>query len=117
MDDLGAGYAGLSSFAELKPAVVKLDASLTHDIDKSPIRRKIVQAVRSLCVEMGVELVAEGVETEEERQTLGFLGCRYQQGFLYARPGRGFARPTAAGLGGALPGVGAGPRVGGGPSA
>ena len=98
VDDLGAGYAGLSSFAQLKPSVVKLDASLTHDVDKSPVKRKIVQAVRSLCQDMGVELIAEGVETEEERQTLGFLGCRYHQGFAYARPSRGFARSPADAL-------------------
>ena len=95
LDDLGAGYAGLSSFAQLRPSVVKLDAFLTRDIDKIRVKRKIVEAIALLCRDMGVELVAEGVETEEERQTLGFLGCRYQQGFAYARPTRSFVRAPA----------------------
>jgi EAL domain-containing protein (putative c-di-GMP-specific phosphodiesterase class I) len=95
VDDLGAGYAGLSSFSQLKPNVVKLDMSLTRNIDKVRVNRQIVQAMSLLCRDMGIELIAEGVETEEERQTLGFLGCQHQQGFAYARPHRGFARPPS----------------------
>jgi EAL domain-containing protein (putative c-di-GMP-specific phosphodiesterase class I) len=96
VDDLGAGYSGLASFAQLKPSVVKLDASLIHDIDKSPVKRKIVQAMAALCHDMNVEMVAEGVETEEERQTAGFLGCRYHQGFAYGRPERRLPKDPAA---------------------
>jgi EAL domain-containing protein (putative c-di-GMP-specific phosphodiesterase class I) len=90
VDDLGAGYAGLASFVELKPSVVKLDACLIRDIHKSDTKRRIVQAMVLLCRDMAIELVAEGVETDEERRTLGFLGCRLQQGFIYARPERRF---------------------------
>lgn len=78
--NLGVGYAGLASFARLKPSFVKLDASLVCGIDRNPIKRRVVQAIMSLCREMSVELLAEGVETEEERKTLGFLGCHYHQG-------------------------------------
>ncbi len=84
--------------------MVKLDASLTRDVDRSPVKRRIVQAVSSLCQDVGVELIAEGVESEEERQALGFLGCRYQQGCAYGRPSRSFgwapgdgARPGESG--------------------
>jgi EAL domain-containing protein (putative c-di-GMP-specific phosphodiesterase class I) len=91
VDDLGAGYAGLGSFARLRPSVVKLDVSLVRDIDQDAVKRKIVQSMATLCAGMRVELVAEGVETEQERQTLGFLGCYHHQGFLYAPPQRGFA--------------------------
>jgi EAL domain-containing protein (putative c-di-GMP-specific phosphodiesterase class I) len=97
VDDMGAGYSGLASFAELKPSVVKLDASLIHGIDKSPVKRKIVQAMAALCRDMSVEMIAEGVETEEERQTAGFLGCQYHQGFAYARPERRFTKQAEPG--------------------
>jgi EAL domain-containing protein (putative c-di-GMP-specific phosphodiesterase class I)/CheY-like chemotaxis protein len=86
IDNLGVGYAGLASFARLKPSFVKLDASLVRDIDRNSIKRKIVQAMTSLCREMSVEILAEGVETEDERQTLGFLGCHQHQGSAYACP-------------------------------
>ena len=87
VDDLGAGYAGLASLAQLKPAVVKLDASLIHDIDKSPVKRKIVQAMATLCRDMSVEMIAEGVETEEELRAAMAMGFDEAQGFLLARPG------------------------------
>ena len=91
VDDLGAGYAGLNSFAQLKPWVVKIDMALVRGIDTDPVRYNIVRAVLSLCQEIGVQVIGEGVETEAERQTLGSLGCELQQGYKYARPARGFA--------------------------
>ena len=91
VDDLGAGYAGLNSFAQLKPWVVKIDMALVRGIDTDPVRYNIVRAVLSLCQEIGVQVIGEGVETEAERQTLGSLGCELQQGYMYARPARGFA--------------------------
>ncbi len=91
IDDLGAGYAGLGSFAELKPSVVKLDACLVRDINHDPVKQQIVEAVAQLCRNMNVEMVAEGVETDEESHALGLLGCPIQQGFFYAVPRRLFA--------------------------
>lgn len=95
VDDLGAGYAGLSSFASLKPEVVKIDLSLVRDLDRDPMKRKIVRSISSLCRELEVEIVAEGVETVEESRALTALGCSLQQGFLFARPQRGFVRHVA----------------------
>lgn len=92
VDDLGAGYAGLSSFAVLKPEVVKIDLSLVRGLDRDPMKRKLVRSIASLCRELEVELVAEGVETIEESHALGALGCGLQQGFLFARPQRGFVK-------------------------
>ena len=96
VDDLGAGYAGLGLFAQLKPSVVKLDICLVREIDKDPVKQKIVEAMAIVCRDMGVEIVAEGVETEEERQTLGRLGCHLHQGFAYGVPRRGFGRGPGA---------------------
>jgi EAL domain-containing protein (putative c-di-GMP-specific phosphodiesterase class I)/CheY-like chemotaxis protein len=95
VDDLGAGYAGLSAFVQLKPSVAKLDRSLVHDIDGSARNRRIVGALASICREMDIELIAEGVETDGERAALHELGCDLQQGFVHARPERGL--PPIAG--------------------
>jgi EAL domain-containing protein (putative c-di-GMP-specific phosphodiesterase class I)/CheY-like chemotaxis protein len=95
VDGLGAGYAGLSAFVQLKPSVAKLDRSLVHDIDGSARNRRIVGALASICREMDIELIAEGVETDGERAALRDLGCDLQQGFIHARPERGL--PPIAG--------------------
>jgi EAL domain-containing protein (putative c-di-GMP-specific phosphodiesterase class I) len=90
VDDLGAGYAGLSSFALLEPEIVKLDVSLLRDIDQSPVKQKLVASMTSLCKDMGFLVVAEGIETIAERDCVVTLGCDLLQGFLFARPGRPF---------------------------
>jgi EAL domain-containing protein (putative c-di-GMP-specific phosphodiesterase class I) len=94
VDDLGAGYAGLSSFALLEPEIVKLDVSLLRDIDQSPVKQKLVASMTALCKDMGFLVVAEGIETPAERDCVVSLGCDLLQGFLFARPGRPF--PTAS---------------------
>jgi EAL domain-containing protein (putative c-di-GMP-specific phosphodiesterase class I) len=93
IDDLGAGYAGLTSFAQLEPEVVKVDMSLIRGIDRSPVKQKLVRSIISLCTELGIQLVAEGIETPEERDTLVALGGDLCQGYLFAKPGRGFPDP------------------------
>jgi EAL domain-containing protein (putative c-di-GMP-specific phosphodiesterase class I) len=94
VDDLGAGYAGLSSFALLEPEIVKLDVSLLRDIDLSPVKQKLVASMTALCKDMGFLVVAEGIETTAERDCVQQLGCDLLQGFLFARPGRPF--PTVS---------------------
>jgi EAL domain-containing protein (putative c-di-GMP-specific phosphodiesterase class I) len=90
VDDLGAGYAGLASFALLEPEIVKLDISLLRDIDQSPVKQKLVASMTALCKDMGFLVVAEGIETTAERDCVVALGCDLLQGFLFARPGRPF---------------------------
>jgi EAL domain-containing protein (putative c-di-GMP-specific phosphodiesterase class I) len=90
VDDLGAGYAGLASFALLEPEVVKLDMSLVRDIDQSPTKQKVVRSMTTLSQDMGILVVAEGVETRSERDMLASLGCDLLQGFLFAKPGPPF---------------------------
>jgi EAL domain-containing protein (putative c-di-GMP-specific phosphodiesterase class I) len=96
VDDLGAGYAGLTALAELEPDVVKIDMSLTRGIDVLPTKQRLVAAIISVCEDMGRRLVCEGVETAEERDTLARLGCRLFQGYLFARPGRELREPAHA---------------------
>jgi EAL domain-containing protein (putative c-di-GMP-specific phosphodiesterase class I)/CheY-like chemotaxis protein len=90
IDDLGAGYAGLSYFTQLNPDVVKIDMSLVRDIHKDGIKQKLVGSLTSLCKELGMLVVAEGIETAEERDTCTELCCELLQGYLFAKPGRPF---------------------------
>ncbi|MBV8760853.1 MAG: EAL domain-containing protein [Deltaproteobacteria bacterium] len=90
VDDLGAGYAALGALASLEPEVVKLDMSLIRDLDKHPKKRRVVAAIATLCRELGGKVVAEGVETEAERAVLVESGIELIQGYLLAKPARGF---------------------------
>jgi EAL domain-containing protein (putative c-di-GMP-specific phosphodiesterase class I) len=94
IDDLGAGYSGLSSFAELEPEFVKFDMSLVREIDKRATKQRLVAAIAAMCKGLGTRVVAEGVETEAERTTLIDLGCELLQGHLFARPGPAFPEPN-----------------------
>lgn len=94
IDDLGAGYAGLSSFSQLEPDIAKLDMSLVRDINNSAQKQSIVRSMLEVCQkELGVNVVCEGVETIAERDTLDKLGSETQQGYLYGRPSAGFIAP------------------------
>jgi EAL domain-containing protein (putative c-di-GMP-specific phosphodiesterase class I)/CheY-like chemotaxis protein len=86
VDDLGAGYAGLTSFAALNPHVVKLDMSLVRGADSEPVKQRLIGSMASLCKEFGIMVVAEGIETTQERDVVIGLGCDLLQGFLFGRP-------------------------------
>jgi EAL domain-containing protein (putative c-di-GMP-specific phosphodiesterase class I)/CheY-like chemotaxis protein len=90
LDDLGAGYAGLTSFTLLEPEFVKLDMSLVRDVDSSATKQKIIRSMVRLCKDLGKQIIAEGVESLAERAQLIELGCDLLQGYLFARPGRPF---------------------------
>jgi EAL domain-containing protein (putative c-di-GMP-specific phosphodiesterase class I) len=90
LDDLGVGYSGLTNFARLEPDFVKLDMSLVRDIHKNPMKRKLVRSMTTLCKDMGITVVAEGIEVVEERDTIVELGCDLLQGYFLARPSRAF---------------------------
>jgi len=94
LDDLGAGYAGLSSFALLEPEIVKVDMSLVRGIHESPTKQKLFRSFAGLCRDLNTEIIAEGVEVAEERDCLSELGGDLYQGYLFARPGRGFPLPV-----------------------
>ena len=94
LDDFGAGHAGLTSFAILEPDIIKLDMDLVRNIDRIQTKRKLVESMVSVCKDLGVEVVAEGVERVREFQTLQELGCDVFQGFLFGRPAALFAEPA-----------------------
>jgi EAL domain-containing protein (putative c-di-GMP-specific phosphodiesterase class I)/DNA-binding NarL/FixJ family response regulator len=86
VDDAGSGYASLRHILSLQPAYVKLDMEWVRGIAGDPIRRSLVSGLAYFAAETGCELIAEGVETEEERDALIELDVHLGQGFLFGRP-------------------------------
>lgn len=86
IDDVGAGYAGLRFIVDLEPDLLKLDMSLTRDIDHDPARRALTTAMVRLAQDIGCKIVAEGIESIAERDALAEIGVEYGQGYLFAQP-------------------------------
>ncbi len=86
IDDVGAGYAGMRHLVDLGPDILKLDMSLTRDIHCDPARRALAGAMVRFAADIGCRLVAEGIESVDERDTLAALGVDYGQGYLLGRP-------------------------------
>ena len=93
IDDIGAGYAGLSSFALLEPDLVKLDKTLVRGVERTPVKHKLIESLAALCADLHILVVAEGVETKAERDTLLELGCDLFQGYLFSHPTTSLAAP------------------------
>ncbi len=86
IDDFGAGYAGLNLLAEFQPDFLKLDLRLVRDVEKKGPKQAIIRGIRRTCLDLGIEIIAEGVETESEFRWLQEEGIRLFQGYLFARP-------------------------------
>jgi EAL domain-containing protein (putative c-di-GMP-specific phosphodiesterase class I) len=86
IDDLESGFSTLSRLRALDVDLVKLDRSLVHGIDSDPRARTIVRSLIGLAAELGVGVIAEGVESRAEADTLVALGCPSAQGHYFARP-------------------------------
>ena len=86
IDDVGAGYSGLRRILDLKPDILKLDMSLTRDVDSDRARAALAAAMVNFASGIGARIVAEGVETQGEREALERLGIGYGQGWHFSRP-------------------------------
>ena len=86
IDDFGTGYSSLSYLQRLPADAVKIDRSFVVHMLEDDSSSRIVTTIASLGRDLGLHVVAEGVETEEQRDALRELGCHYAQGFLYSRP-------------------------------
>ena len=86
IDDFGAGYSGLNLLAEFQPDQVKIDMNLVRQIERHGPRQAIVRAIVQVCTDLGIDVIAEGVETATEQQWFEDAGVRLFQGYRFARP-------------------------------
>ncbi|MCX7092777.1 MAG: EAL domain-containing protein [Methylobacter sp.] len=86
LDDMGSGYAGLNLLAELLPDLIKIDRTLIQNIHQLPIKQSIVSALAAISKANNIEILAEGVETEAERDYLMAQGISKMQGYLFGKP-------------------------------
>jgi EAL domain-containing protein (putative c-di-GMP-specific phosphodiesterase class I) len=86
LDDLGAGYSSLTLLTRLKPEFVKLDVELVRDVDRDPYKANIAHKLLELARSLGIQTIAEGVETRGEWEWLGEHECDFVQGFYFGRP-------------------------------
>ena len=94
IDDFGAGYSGLNLLADFQPESVKLDMVLVRDVHSKGPRQAITRGVLRTCEDLGIDVIAEGVETIDEYHWLFDEGIHLFQGYLFAKPG--FERLPAA---------------------
>lgn len=87
VDDAGAGYASFRHILKLRPDFIKLDRALTRRVDEDESRRALAAALVTFAGETGSKIIAEGVETEAQQETLADLGVGLMQGYLFGRPG------------------------------
>jgi EAL domain-containing protein (putative c-di-GMP-specific phosphodiesterase class I) len=87
IDDFGAGFSSLSYLHRLQIDGVKLDRSFVQTIDIDHSAQKLVRAIIGVAQGLGLDVIAEGVETEAQRVELVAAGCPVMQGYLFARPG------------------------------
>ena len=90
IDDTGAGYSGLRLLAETRPQFIKIDMDLVRDIDKDTLKQALIKAFYEFSVVMNMKIIAEGIETIDELNTLIQIGIPYGQGYLLQRPAAEF---------------------------
>ena len=86
IDDFGKGHSSLMLLKDIQADVLKIDMSLLRQIETEPRDRIILESVIRMAGSLGMELIAEGVETEEQLRMLCSMGCRRFQGYYYSRP-------------------------------
>lgn len=87
IDDAGAGYSSLQAIAEIQPDFIKIDYSLVKDIDKAVTKKKLLETFHIFAQKTNSQIIAEGIESEDELACLKNMGIPYGQGFFLARPG------------------------------
>ena len=87
IDDFGAGYAGLNLLADFQPDLIKIDMNLVRGVESNGPRQAILRGIIRTCLDLGIDIIAEGVETPEEYAWFRGEGIELFQGFLLAEPG------------------------------
>ena len=95
MDDFGTGYNGESMLLFLSPHFVKIDISIIHGIDSDPNRRQLLSNLLEYAHERNIQVIAEGVETREEMETVVRAGVDYLQGYYIGTPAESPGTPSA----------------------
>ena len=88
IDDVGTGFSGLNRIARLRPDYIKADMALVQGVNHNPVQRAILETLVSFADKIGCSVIAEGIETASELNTLVSMGLHYGQGFYLASPGR-----------------------------
>lgn len=96
VDDFGKACAGIQRVVELKPQFVKIDMDLIRDIHLAPGKESVLEGILKFCQPMGIQLIAEGIESREELVKLIRLGIHYGQGYYIARPAEQPPEPPEA---------------------
>ena len=86
IDDFGSGYSGLNLLADFQPDLIKLDMALIRDVDRDRVRQVIVRGIVTICAELGITVIAEGIESAGERDFLSDCGIFLMQGYWFAKP-------------------------------
>ncbi len=86
LDDFGTGYSSLTYVHKLPLSKIKIDRSFVTDVNSRPASAKIITSVLSLCRELDLGAIIEGVETQEELDTLKALGAQVVQGYYFSKP-------------------------------
>jgi EAL domain-containing protein (putative c-di-GMP-specific phosphodiesterase class I) len=86
LDDVGEGYSSLNMIIDIKPDIIKIDRNIIENIEKEPMKQSIYKALRAICIDNGIKILAEGVETPYELEKVKEIGVDYAQGYYFARP-------------------------------
>jgi len=86
IDDLGAGYSGLRLWSELQPEYVKIDMHFIQGIHNDPVKLNFVRSIQNIASSLNCNVIAEGIETEDEYKAVEQLGITHAQGYYFARP-------------------------------
>jgi EAL domain-containing protein (putative c-di-GMP-specific phosphodiesterase class I) len=90
VDDFGTGFSALSYLRDLPVSGIKVDRSFTAGLGHDEQSERIVEALTGLGRGLGVDVIVEGVETEEQHGVLASIGAEHAQGYLFGRPGPDF---------------------------
>jgi EAL domain-containing protein (putative c-di-GMP-specific phosphodiesterase class I) len=88
LDDVGVGHASLEAVMELAPEFIKVDRAFCAKVDQDPGREHLLRALKTLADRIGARIIAEGLDTIEELETLGRIGVDFGQGWLFGKPHR-----------------------------
>ncbi len=86
LDDFGTGYSSLSYLHRFPLNVLKIDRSFVSNLEAKDSRMAIIRTIVTLGHELGIEVIAEGIETADQKQFLKTLGCHYRQGYYFSPP-------------------------------